>query len=268
MKPENIGNTFRQFIPMGINPMLENFIDKVNFSVDGGQLLQAAIHCKQAELVKQFIERGANLSSPPNKVPPLQFDPDVHVNYRPAPFIVQAACAGDKKVMQILIENGCSLHEVGHIALSKRHKNSLAHNVIGAAAYHGHHEVLEYCLKNLPADQIDLKGIETSDREKTSSTFKPEMQEFTPLQLAMVTPHANPSVVKLLFGRDADHFVKQATTGNNILHLVAQHTTDNNVLEYVVKNAKVSAFDRNKSGDTPLTICQAKGNADGVRIIE
>ena len=62
--------------------------------------------------------------------------------------------------------------------------------------------------------------------------------------------------------------MKQNNTGSNILHLVAGGTNNNDVLEYVVKNAKVNIFERNNAGDTPLTICQAKGNSDGVKIIE
>ena len=42
MKPENIGATMRQFIPMGGGPMIENFIDKIDILKDGGQLMQVS----------------------------------------------------------------------------------------------------------------------------------------------------------------------------------------------------------------------------------
>ena len=184
MKAENIGHTVRQFIPMGgAGPMLETFMEKVNVQAEGGQLMQAAIYCRQPDLVKALIQRGVDLANPPAKVPPLQAHPDCHSNYRQSPFIIQAACAGDKKTMEILMASGCSLNDVGHIALSKRHKNSLAHNVIGAAAYHGHADVLEFCFRHLnAADVIDVKGQETADRVITKgSPFKPELHDFTPL---------------------------------------------------------------------------------------
>lgn len=72
MKPENISSTFRMFIPMGLNPMLEQFVDKVNMGTDGGHLLQAAIFCKQPDVVKLLISKGADLGNPPMQVPPLQ----------------------------------------------------------------------------------------------------------------------------------------------------------------------------------------------------
>ena len=127
--------------------MSEIFMDKVNMQIDGGQLMQASIFCKNHEMVKALIQRGADLTNPPQKVPPLQAHPECHIEYRSSPYIIQAACYGDKKIMELLIAAGCNLNDVGHIALSKRHKNSLAHNVIGAAAYHGNSEVLTYCLK-------------------------------------------------------------------------------------------------------------------------
>ena len=111
--------------------------------------------------------------------------------------------------------------------------------------------------------------METADRSPSKSgQFKAEMQDFTPLQLALVTPHSNPDIVKSLFGNDANHNVKETSTGSNILHLVAKNTSNIEVLEYVVKNAKVNIFERNNAGDTPLTIVTLMGNTRGAEIIE
>mmetsp|Transcript_3788 Transcript_3788/g.4346 ORF Transcript_3788/g.4346 Transcript_3788/m.4346 type:complete len:104 (+) Transcript_3788:77-388(+) len=82
MKPENIGATMRHFIPMGVNSMVENFIEHVNIATDGPHLLQAAIFCGQPETVQTFIARGVNLTTPPIKVPSLQGYPESHDNYR------------------------------------------------------------------------------------------------------------------------------------------------------------------------------------------
>ena len=42
MKPDKIGSTIRQFIPMGIAPMVDGFLDKVDMTVEGPQLLQVS----------------------------------------------------------------------------------------------------------------------------------------------------------------------------------------------------------------------------------
>lgn len=62
--------------------------------------------------------------------------------------------------------------------------------MIGAAAYHGNEDMLQYLIGKLGVDFIDVKAIETADRSLTKSgPFKPELNDFTPLQLAVVTPH-------------------------------------------------------------------------------
>ena len=142
--------------------------------------MQAAIHFRNHEMVLALLQRGGmDLSNPPDFVPPITDHLEVHTEYRRSPFIIQAACYGDKVIMEILIATGCSLYEIGHIALSKRHRNSLTHNVIGAAAYHGNSEVLAYCLHFLSADHIDLRGQEMP--ENLSNKLKPELNDFTPL---------------------------------------------------------------------------------------
>ena len=56
------------------------------------------------------------------------------------------------------------MHDVGHICLSKRRLNSVASNVIGAAAYHGHPKMLDHLLSKVDRDLVDVQAIETADR--------------------------------------------------------------------------------------------------------
>lgn len=189
--------------------------------------------------------------------------------YRQAPWIIQAACAGDVPVIKAFLEGGCQLTEVGHICISKRRMNSVTSNVIGAAAYYGQDKALKFFLKELGRDFVDVKAIETADRNQAKGVaFKPDMQGFTPLQLCIVSPHVNLESVRLLFGADANHEVREAVTNNNIVHLAAKHCQDTAVLQYVVKNAKVDIFERNKQGDNALTICQQFNSAEAAKIIE
>ena len=59
-------------------------------------------------------------------------------------------------------------------------------NVIGAAAFHGKPDMLEYCLGKLDAMQVDIKAMETADRYPEKITpYKPELVDFTPLMLAL-----------------------------------------------------------------------------------
>jgi len=158
--------------------------------------------------------------------------------------VIQAAVAGDVDTMKILLAGGCNLTEVGHICLSRRRGNSVASNVIGAAAYHGNRKMLHFLLGKVEPGCIDIKAIETADVGK-ASTFKHEVQSFTPLQLALVSPKSHVDIVKLLFGKgDCNHQALEASTGNNILHMAAKNCTPDSiaVLEYVVKNARLDIF--------------------------
>ena len=50
--------------------------------------------------------------------------------------------------------------------------------------------MLIYLLNRVDAGMIDVKAIETADRFLgKGSAFKPEMNEFTPLQLALISPN-------------------------------------------------------------------------------
>ena len=142
-------------------------------------------------------------------------------------------------------------------------------NVIGAAALHGKPDMLEYCLNRLDAMQVDIKAIESVDRmSPKGGPFKTEMQDHTPLMLALVGPTPNVKVVQLLFGRDANHIMREPITNNNILHMTAKHTTNLDVVKYVFKNAKLDVFERNANGDTPLIVARDCKNDEVAEIIE
>lgn len=137
-----------------------------------------------ADCVKLLIARGAQKLSPPNFI---EGTGDVEFSlacsdYRTTPWIVYAACHGNLEIVKLLAKAGCSLNDVGHICLSRFQLNSVAGNVIGAAAYHGNREILEYCISKVDSSFIDMKAMETSDRmSDISGGFKPEFNDFTPL---------------------------------------------------------------------------------------
>ena len=81
---------------------------------------------------------------------------------------------------------------------------------------------------------IDVKAIETADRRSDKSQFKYDLNEFTPLQLAIVSPKSSLKIVKLLLSKEANYSVKVASTKDNILHLCAKHGNNFSVLEYLV----------------------------------
>ena len=141
-------------------------------------------------MVRHLIAKGVSLSKPPTSVTDVRIDPACADNYRVSPFIIQAACHGNLEIFKLLVTGGCSLNDVGHICLSKRRQNAVASNVVGAAAYYGQTKILEYIFSKMKGDLVDVKAIETADKRADKSTFKHEVNDFTPLQLAIVSPNA------------------------------------------------------------------------------
>jgi ankyrin repeat protein len=73
---------------MGSKEIVGSLIDKINMTVDGGQLIQAAIAFEKADMLKLYIEHGANVEMPPETVSKLYIDHERKPEYRKAPFII------------------------------------------------------------------------------------------------------------------------------------------------------------------------------------
>ena len=130
-------------------------------------------------------------------------------------------------------------------------------NVVGAAAYHGNAALLSFILGMLPRECVDLPTTETSDRRLTKSApFQAELQGYTPLMLAVVSPQPKLGCVKSLLSHQAKYTVKDQSTGNTILHLAAEKCANDEVFEYLFANVAVDIFVRNNSGHTPLSLCE------------
>jgi hypothetical protein len=99
--------------------------------------------------MEYYFERGAQLDMPPDSVTKLYIDASSTQEYRKAPFIIQAAAANTPECFGLLIQKGAKLDDTGYIGLSKKRKNQVISNVIGAAAYNGGKDMLRSILTNL-----------------------------------------------------------------------------------------------------------------------
>jgi ankyrin repeat protein len=59
--------------------------------------------------------------------------------------------------------------------------------------------------------------------------------------------------VKALLGKGVDYRCED-DYGNNVLHIAAINGS-NQILEFLCKNLKMELFERNKAGDSALSIC-------------
>jgi len=130
--------------------------------------------------------------------------------------------------------------------------------------------MLSFLVGKVQSGSIDMKATESADRNLAKGgPYKQECAEFTPLQLAIVSQHTNVNSVRVLFGAECNHFVFEASTGNNVLHLAAKNCSESiQVLEYVLKNSRLDMFARNTAGDTALTIVSLSKNSRAIEILE
>lgn len=117
-------------------------------------------------MLRLCLSKGVSLDTPPTMVTPISSDPECHELYRPSPYLVQAACKNNVEIFKDLVNNNCSLNDVGYIGLSRARKNAVASNVVGAAAFHGNWKVLEHILSKTrgATDLIDVPSMESADR--------------------------------------------------------------------------------------------------------
>ena len=97
-------------------------------------------------MLEYYIEKGAKVDMPPDTVGKLYTDSSRNQEYRKAPFIIQAACTAGWDVCSVLLKKGCKITDQGYIGLSRKRKNQVISNVIGAAAFNGRTEVLKNAL--------------------------------------------------------------------------------------------------------------------------
>jgi len=103
-------------------------------------------------------------------------------------------------------------------------------------------------------------------RSGEKSKFEEEFTGFTPLMLAIAGGDQNHECLKILMQWKADLTV-QDQRDNNLIHIATKYGS-NRILEYLISNTKVSVLERNKDGETPLTIAKFYKNQKAIDLLE
>ena len=153
----------------------------------------------------------------------------------------------------------------GVIGLSKKYKNAISSNVIGACAFYGHSKLLHFILNNYhEKEQFDLDFVSKEEKgKKNKLSFNKEYTGCTPALLAIIGPASDEYTLDVLkylkeFGAKFDISMWNK---ENILHLAVK----NNKLEcakYICEELKLKNLvnDTNKDGYTPLSLAQHLNN--------
>tara|TARA_B110000285_G_scaffold233275_1_gene306558 strand:- start:1876 stop:3093 length:1218 start_codon:yes stop_codon:yes gene_type:complete len=261
MNPRDPASAIRKFMPLGDKGLLEPLIEKVDLLKFGPDIAQSAVAHGKHEIVELLVSKGVDLMSPPERVPD-------EPSYRRSSYVLQAAAAGDVPTLELVLQQGGSVSDIGFICLSKKKKNHVASNVIGAAAYAGKRKLLEYILKRVKKDYLEVPAQETHDKDggKAASTFVKEFAGYTPLMLAVAKGDENFDCLQALLAQGANFNCKDEYD-NNLLHVAALYS-NNKILDYLAKNLKLDLFARNSKGETALNICHTNKNSAGVALLE
>ena len=178
------------------------------------------------------------------------------------PFIIMAGISGHIDIFEYLMNQKLIINKKisGVIGLSKKNKNLMYSNVIGACAFYGKYKLLEFILKNYK-DELDIGFITIEKKAKNNIKINllKEYTGCTPALLAVVGLAEDKDtleVLKILKQYNAK-FDNSNVNKDNILHLAIK----NKKLEcakYICEELGLKNLlnDSNKDGYNPLSLAQ------------
>ena len=278
-----IGDSFIELLKQSIkNNQNENVIKMLDMTKEKPEtfleLLPVAILNQNFEIVKYMVEKFKITEADTPSMNALSFVNSIYPdnsknkinepkdNYLliQSPFILICGIGGNIEIYKFLLNNKLisDKKQVGFIGLSKKYKNLVYSNVVGACAYYGKHEILEFILKT-PKNELDVNNINIPTTEKKSKNnsrlFVKEFTGLTPCMLAIVGPCSDLQTIDVLKKLINYHAKFDALDLNkdNLLHLA----TKNKKIEtakYLIDelNLKNLLNETNKEGQTPLSLAQ------------
>lgn len=185
---------------------------------------------------------------------------DLYANVE-CPYAIQAAIGGDIDIFKYLITIGASVTATGHIGLSKKNKNSVNSNIIGAVCHYGRSNLLEYILDKIsPLPDINYKTSEKKSKNIKHGNLIKEYTDATPLLLTIMNENLNEDeiidIIRILQTRKVD-FTAVDYNKNNILHLAVRFNRFR-VVKYIVEELGNFSYtnENNKEGQTPISLAQ------------
>ena len=275
-----IGDSFVELLKQSIkNNQNENVIKMLDMTKEKPEtfyeLLPVAILSQNFEIVKYMVEKFKITEAETPNMNALSFVNSIYPdnsknklneakdNYLlvQSPFIIISGIGGNIEIYKYLLNNKLisDKKQVGFIGLSKKYKNLFYSNVVGACAYYGKHEILEFILKT-PKNDLDINIPTTEKKSKNNSrVLVKEFTGLTPCMLAIVGPCSDLQtidVLKKLINYNAK-FDALDLNKDNLLHLA----TKNKKIEtakYLIDqlNLKNLLNETNKEGQTPLSLAQ------------
>lgn len=173
------------------------------------------------------------------------------------PLIIQAAIGGDLDIFKFLVDRGANLNAIGHICLSRKNKNSVISNVLGAACFYGRVNLVHFILEKYPKVDLNFKTSEKKGKTKQFSLNK-EFSDYTLAHLSISSEISDDDsiieILKLLKKYNAE-LTLQDFNKNNILHLASKYENIR-VVKFIVEDLKLSLLvnEIDREGQSPISI--------------
>ena len=275
-----IGGSFIELLKQSIKgKQNENVIKMLDIAKDKPEtyleLLPVAIFHQNMEIVKYMVEKYkiteadtpnmnalsfVNAIFPDNSKEKLNEPKDNYVSVQ-SPFVIIGGIGGNTEIFQYLLNNKLisNKKQVGFIGLSKKLKNLVSSNVIGACSFYGKHEILEFLLKNFK-NELETNLLTTEKKSKNNrGGFVKEYSGLSPCMLAIVGPSSDSQTIDVLKILNNYNTKFDITDFNkeNILHLATRNKKIETA-KYLIDdlNLKYLLNETNKEGQTPLSLAK------------
>jgi hypothetical protein len=192
------------------------------------------------------------------------------------PLAIQAAIGGDIDIFKFLVDRGANILAVGHIGLSRKIKNSIISNIIGAAAFYGRVNLLHFILEKMNHSRkldVNIKCIEKKAKALKQFSMTKDFSDFTPAHLTISSEFNSQDdsieIIKILMKYKAD-FNTIDFNKNNILHLAARFNKLR-IVKFILEELgsfKHMLNELNKEGQTPVAIAQTLNHNDILNYLE
>ena len=275
-----IGGSFIELLKQSIkSKQNENVIKMLDIAKDKPEtyleLLPVAIFHQNMEIVKYIVEKYklteadtpnmnalsfVNAIFPDNYKEKLNELKDNYVSVQ-SPFVIIGGIGGNIEIFQYLLNNKLisNKKQVGFIGLSKKLKNLVSSNVIGACSFYGKHEILEFLLKNFK-NELETNLLTTEKKSKNNrGGFVKEYSGLSPCMLAIVGPSSDSQTIDVLKILNNYNTKFDITDFNkeNILHLATRNKKIETA-KFLIDdlNLKYLLNETNKDGQTPLSLAK------------
>ena len=177
------------------------------------------------------------------------------------PIVLLSGIGGNIDIFKLLLEKKLisDINPIGVIGLSKKYKNAFNSNIVGACAYYGNYEMLEFILKTYEKLDLNVQSNEKKSKQNARLKFNKEYSGYTPMMLSIVGPGSDSQTIEVLKILNNYHINFNVIDFNkdNVLHLATKNKKVETA-KFLVENLNLSDLisKTNKDGYTPFSLAQ------------